>query len=264
MNQEAELSFLKCLSAFCMGDSYFSSYGIENVKTYQWPKKGPSLDELLHQYDPTLRLEGSTNYEKNVSLKILLSDQYSRGNLDLDKVSKWIISSWGKKKKISKNLDEYLTHVKDKKYPNSLEGVASYSKLFAMLYPLEFAIYDARVAVSLNVIQLLSEEKQGIFFPYLSGRNRITGYQNTGRGFSNIGQFKKEQIERTSQKNWIFLSKRNVYQLYNSLLLKLCKQNACKLWDIEMLLFSKAEDLVLQIKDDTRFKHIDWSPLTNK
>ena len=31
-----------------------------------------------------------------------------------------------------------------------------------------------------------------------------------------------------------------------------------------MLLFSQAEDLVLQNKDDKRFKHVDWSPLTNK
>jgi len=251
------------IHAFCSNSGNFREFGLDSVKSYEWPKKGPSLDELISVYDPKLKLDGDTNYEKNVSLKLLLSKKFHENDLDVNSISKWIIMSWGGIKKLSKKIDDYIYHVETKSYPDYLNGVASYSKLFAMLYPREFAIYDARVAVSLNIIQLFSEEKDALFFPYLSGRNKLTGDQTSGRGFSNIDDFKKNQIEATSQKHWEFIKQKDVYKIYNEILIDLCKENKWDLWDVEMLLFAKAEELVLKISKSVQYRTADWSPVRN-
>ena len=251
------------IHAFCTSAGNFREFGLDSVKSYEWPKKGPNLDELISIYDPKLKLDGHTNYEKNVSLKLLLSKKFHENDLDVNSISKWIIMSWGGIKKLSKKIDDYIYHVETKSYPDYLNGVASYSKLFAMFYPREFAIYDARVAVSLNIIQLLSEEKDAVFFPYLSGRNKVTGDQTSGRGFSNINDFKKNQIEATSQKHWEFIEQKDVYKIYNETLIDLCEENKWDLWDVEMLLFAKAEELVLKISKSAQYGTADWSPLRN-
>jgi len=251
------------IHAFCTSAGNFREFGLDSVKSYEWPKKGPNLDELISIYDPKLKLDGHTNYEKNVSLKLLLSKKFDENDLDINSISKWIIMSWGGIKTLSKRIDDYIYHVETKSYPDYLNGVASYSKLFAMFYPREFAIYDARVAVSLNIIQLLSEEKDAVFFPYLSGRNKVTGDQTSGRGFSNINDFKKNQIEATSQKHWEFIKQKDVYKIYNETLIDLCEENKWDLWDVEMLLFAKAEELVLKISKSSQYGTADWSPLRN-
>ena len=251
------------IHAFCSNSGNFREFGLDSVKSYEWPKKGPNLDELISVYDPKLQLDGDTNYEKNVSLKLLLSKKFDENDLDLNSISEWIIMSWGGIKTLSKRIDDYIYHVETKSYPDYLNGVASYSKLFAMFYPREFAIYDARVAVSLNIIQLLSEEKDALFFPYLSGRNKVTGDQTSGRGFSNIHDFKKNQIEASSQKHWEFIKQKDVYKIYNEILIDLCKENNWDLWDVEMLLFAKAEQLVLKISKSAQYGAADWAPLRN-
>tara|TARA_B110000211_G_scaffold231167_1_gene292226 strand:- start:407 stop:1204 length:798 start_codon:yes stop_codon:yes gene_type:complete len=251
------------IHAFCSNSVNFHEFGLDSVKSYEWPKKGPNLDELISVYDPKFQLSGDSNYEKNVSLKLLLSKKFNENNLDVNSISKWIIMSWGGIKVLSRKIDDYIYHVETKSYPDYLNGVASYSKLFAMFYPREFAIYDARVAVSLNIIQLLSDEKNALFFPYLSGRNKVTGDQTSGRGFSNIYDFKKNQIEATSQKHWEFIKQKDVYKIYNEILNDLCEENKWDLWDVEMLLFAKAEELVLKINKSAQYRNVDWSPLKN-
>lgn len=249
------------IASFCNAQDCFGEFGISSVESYEWPKKGLTLDDLLKKYDPRLRISGANNYEKNVALKQLLSDQCQDDQVDLMKLSEWIIKDWGGIRTLSKNMENYVNHAIMKSYPSDLMGVASYSKLFAMFYPREFAIYDARVAVSLNIIQIMSSEKDGTFFPYLMGRNKVTGDQGNGRGFAKISAFNRKNIAKTSQKPWRFLDKRDVYPTYNKILCVLCEENNWNLWDIEMLLFSKAESLVWKIKSDPKFSDVDWSPL---
>ncbi len=261
INNSYKAGCIKSIINFCEAKGCFLNYGLKNVSTYQWPKKGPSVDALLKNYDEKYQLKGQSNYEKNVELKLLLSEEFKSKNLDVRKISEWIIKSWGGIPKLSKNIDEYIKKVSEKEYPNMLSGVASYSKLFAMFYPREFAIYDARVAVSLNVIQLLSDECEVLFFPYLSGRNKITGYQKTKKGFSRLPEFNRANISKTSGKSWGYLDAAEVYPEYNNILTSICFQKNWNLWDIEMLLFSKAEDLVMQIRKDKNYSSVNWSPI---
>jgi hypothetical protein len=251
------------LRAFCLSSGDFHEFGLNRVREYEWPKRGLSLDMLIADYDERLQLVGETNYEKNVSLKLLISSEFEEHKIDVKRISKWIIMSWGGIKTLSQRLDDYIDHVETKSYPDYLNGVASYSKLFARFYPREFAIYDARVAVSLNIIQLLSAENEALFFPYLSGRNKVTGDQTTGRGFSNISDFKRKKINETSQKHWQFMRNKKVYRVYNEILNELCQENNWDLWDIEMLLFAKAEELVFKIRKSAQYKNSDWSCIKN-
>jgi len=248
-----------CISNFCDGKGIFQEYGIKSVTSYEWPKKGLSLDLLVKQLDQNYQLSGRNNYEKNVELKLLLSNEIQNSKLDLYDTAKWIISSWGRIPKLSKSTHNYIQSVVDQKYPKKLDGVASYSKLFAMFYPEKFAIYDARVAVSLNIIQLLSEEDDALFFPYLSGRNKVTGYQKTNQGFSRMPEFSRKQISETSKKLWHTISRESVYPLYNQILNSVCSTKKLNVYDVEMLLFSKAEDLVRQIRKHSKFQNLDWT-----
>ena len=252
-----------CISNFCDGQGIFQEYGIKSVISYEWPKKGLSLDLLVQQLDQNYQLSGRNNYEKNVELKLLLSKEIQNSNLDLYDTAKWIISSWGGIPKLSKSTHEYVQSAIDQNYPKRLDGVASYSKIFAMFHPDKFAIYDARVAVSLNIIQLLSEETEAIFFPYLSGRNKITGYQITNQGFSRMPEFSRRKISETSQQSWNTIGRKHIYPLYNQILNSVCATKNLNLYDVEMLLFSKAEELVLHIRSYSKFDNLDWSRIPN-
>jgi hypothetical protein len=262
LSLEAVEGCKKSIVNFCLGSECFGEFGLSSVVNYQWPPEGKakskSIDELLAEYDTKLVLSGTSNYEKNVSLKILLSKEFKNGRLDVPAISRWIINRWGGISKVSKSINKYIRCAETKTVPEKLDGVASYSKLFAMFYPDEFAIYDARVAVSLNIVQLISKETHNVFFPYLSGRNKTTGNQTTGSGFSNLDDFKRKRIEHTSNKNWDFLPSKDVYKSFNAILLEVCKEQNWKLWDVEMLLFSKAEDLVKAIRKDQKFSDINW------
>ena len=266
-NQKAIDGCIKTIADFCEGIGPFYKYK-NTVRSYEWPKKGPGIDELLQVYNSEhntqLSVGGNSNYEKNVALKKLISKKLEQEDLNARAVSKWIIQKWGGITRLSKNIEAYVDCAKEKKYLDTLDGVASYSKLFAMFHYKEFAIYDARVAVSLNIVQLLSAEKNALFFPFLPGRNKITGHDpKDGRGFSRLNEFSKTQIVNTSRQEWYTTSPRaEVYRVYNDILKRVLKRIDWPLHDIEMHLFSKAEDLVHQIRGDQRFKGVDWQSVS--
>lgn len=265
-NQKAIDGCIKTIVDFCEGIGPFYKYK-NTVRSYEWPKKGPGIDELLQvynsEYNTQLSVGGNSNYEKNVALKKLISKKLEQEDLNVRAVSKWIIQKWGGITRLSKNIEAYIDCAKEKRYPTTLDGVASYSKLFAMFYYKEFAIYDARVAVSLNIIQLLSKEHNVLYFPFLSGRNKITGHDyKDGRGFSRLKEFSRGQIADTSLQQWHFVPSKEVYRTYNKLLTEVAVKVSSPLHDIEMLLFSKAEDLVHQIRGDQRFKGVDWQSVS--
>ena len=262
-NQKAIDGCIKSITNFCEGNGCFGRYR-DKVQNYEWPKIGKSIDELLEDFNfengVKLSVDGKTNYEKNVALKKLISKECEQQGLEDTGISEWIIQKWGGISKLSKNIETYIDCAKNKKYPLKLDGVASYSKLFAMFHYKEFAIYDARVAVSLNIVQLLSSEKNVLFFPFLSGRNKITGHDHRdGRGFSRLKEFSRMHIANTSLQEWYAITpKAEVYRVYNDLLKKVSKKIGWPLHDIEMLLFSSAEDLVHQIRGEQRFNGVDW------
>ena len=72
-------------------------------------------------------------------------------------------------------MDIYCSWANREDPSTPLSGISSFSKILAIKGPDKYAIYDARVAVSLNAIQIIYQISSGVAFPYVLGRNRITG-----------------------------------------------------------------------------------------
>lgn len=215
----------KALNAFLAGDGVFEGLGLERLHTlYVWPKRGqfPNLDDFQFH---------GTNYEKNIRLKEVFADLWCDG--DRVMLAHWIVNKWGG---IRRNNDEtirgYVSRIEQEDFPSELSGVASYSKILAFIQPEKFAIYDARVAASLNGIQLLFGVDKGSIWNNLQGRNKkIEEFKKTLAG--------SQALER---RGWRKLDKHKCYTFYNDELKSaLSNFPDYKLFHLEMLLFATAE-----------------------
>ena len=101
--------------------------------------------------------------------------------------------------------------------------------------PEEFAIYDARVAISLNAIQLLSKSKTGVVFTYLTGRNNaLTIFRNS----------EPTKTKNLIKNGWQEIQKNDCYSIYlNYLKIVNSYFPTSKLYELEMSLFADAESL---------------------
>lgn len=128
----------------------------------------------------------------------------------------------------------------EKESPSTpIKGVASYSKVFAITNLNIYAIYDARVAVSLNAIQWNANLKEGVAFNYIPGRNNITGNTEKRIGFAYQDQFKVRNLIKIG---WIGLKRDETYSYYLDTLRECLKHfPKFKLYDLEMVLFANAE-----------------------
>jgi len=101
--------------------------------------------------------EGSY-YAQNVALKQQLSALYSSANTQVKKeITNYYISKWGG---IKKNTDEkirsYALDTPASLIAKGSQGIASWSKALCIRCPNDYAIYDARVALSLNCLQIIA------------------------------------------------------------------------------------------------------------
>ncbi len=98
-----------------------------------------------------------------------------------------------------------------------------------------YAIFDARVSCSLNILQILANKETKVLFPILASRNNLIIKGNS----------KINEISRIE--NWSRLSNRIFYEEYIQLLKSVAKELNTNISTIEMLLFAKAEVLVNEL-----------------
>lgn len=115
-------------------------------------------------------LAADTDRERNVKLRHDVSKLWNeavatnRSNLAFE-LSRWIVKDWGGIRNISDTtIKEHHYKALGRFEALPFEGVASSSKVFSLVDPMEFQIYDARVAVSLNVLQLAANTDTRIYF----------------------------------------------------------------------------------------------------
>jgi hypothetical protein len=225
-------SLIENLKDYFDGKSSFQGLGLKNLSNnYNWPRKGdfPSIESIS-----SIKILGNNNYEKNIFLKENSSKIWDEGSKF--KIANWAISDWGGiRSNSTKTIEKYINEIENKDYPYYIDGVASYSKILSFMNPEEFAIYDARVAISLNAIQLLSKSESGVAFTYLAGRNKaLTIFRNS---------------EPTKTKNlinngWQNIKKNECYSIYLNYLKKVNSYfPTSKLYELEMSLFADAESL---------------------
>ncbi|MEQ9104970.1 MAG: hypothetical protein RIE53_09740 [Rhodothermales bacterium] len=223
---------------FFHGQGLFSGLGVPALPdTYDW-------DIPLSSATFVNNVAGRNSYERNVALKHALNEHWQRNPDRRRELLEWIVKDWGGiRGNKPATLDGYLVRMSSSRPETPLQGIASFSKVLAIADPHSHAIYDARVAVSLNAIQLLSGVTGGLAFPYVPGRNKTTGdwSQSRKRGFSTRPEFAVKKL-CSAPHTWRRIVRDKAYGDYLRLLGTYTSRDF-RLYDLEMALFSQAEVL---------------------
>lgn len=208
----------------------FSKENIENLNSiYTWPIN-------LEHLPVNLNISGNNLYAKNIDLRFQLNAAYLNSITFEDKynILKWYIYNWGGvKTNNQQTLELYTSSLPQELIERGSKGIASWSKALSIINPVEYAIYDARVAMSLNALQIINDVHNPLYFPPLSSRN------------TQINSCQK-QIQLTVKK-WKKTQDQEFYQDYLNLLKKVANdlEKDASHHEIEMLLFAYAEELAL-------------------
>ena len=220
------------MKVICNIVSEFSKLHLNELNEwYNWPLNKNHLPKGI-----TI-LEGN-NYTKNISLKKQLhalwkdeKDETTKGDL----IAYYIVKWGGIKTNRATSLNTYRTSSAEELIIKGKQGVASWSKALVVHDWNNYAIFDARVSCSLNILQILAKKEIKVLFPILSSRNNLIIKGNL--------QVKEISIKE----NWTKLSGVNFYTDYIKLLKSVADELNTNISTIEMLLFSKAEILVMQL-----------------
>jgi len=180
-------------------------------------------------------LPKGNQYIKNLVLKNELNKKWNQTLNQEDKFTliKYYIATWGGiHTNSAESMNEYTTNSATELIKNGKRGIASWSKAIVVHNPNEYAIFDARVAISLNCIQKLYDINEKILFPVLSSRNKIVALGN-------------KLIKMTAKtESWKKAFEENFYKQYLIILRTVAIELETDISTIEMLLFAKAEELV--------------------
>lgn len=212
--------------------------------------------------------------EKTIIIKSILKEELKKGLSYLDFAS-WIVNDWGNIKRfVAKNNEDKLNQLRDniiqqnnEDYTDIIEweGISSYSKVASFLNEEKFAVYDSRVAFTLNWLIFTNKlhEKDGgsmKFFRQPDGRNSDIERHNQETIF-NLAY--KEKFN----KEVFYYKPKETYKMYCRLLKKACDfcnsqsnnlLNNVTVGKLEMCLFSIAandeKNLISNIyKEEKRF-----------
>lgn len=190
-------------------------------------------------------VQKETVYEKNLQLKMEVS-QFLNGCYDKNDydIAFWIINKWGGINKFKKNDDnkqKIESFFKGLPAGNAnLERISSLSKVASFTSPLEYFIYDSRVAYSLNWLLLKSGVKSG-FFKKPQGLNKKLNHIPI-----------ETVIMKEVGPDIIYHNDQFTYSFYNQLILRLfqdIKTRGIKYqypFEIEMLLFQAAPSILYE------------------
>lgn len=199
--------------------------------TYDW--KIPAIDGFV--------AAGERGYEQNLDLKAYLCQQWASASSERRlQLAKVIVSDWGGVRgNRPETLERYVQAISTQAPSTPLKGVASYSKIFSIVRPDIFAIYDARVAGCLNAVQINAGIRRGVAFNYVPGRNNVVGNKATGLGFTQDARFSVGNLVKSG---WSPISRDQTYAKYNKILsLCLKKLPSYSLVSLEMALFTNAQ-----------------------
>jgi hypothetical protein len=199
----------------------------ETNDCYQWP--------INLSYLPAgVVLPKGNYYAQNVALKLKLNDLYSSADNQRKKeILYYYIAIWGG---IRKNTDQrirsYALDTPASLISKGSRGIASWSKALCIRCPNDYAIYDARVALSLNCLQIVKAIDCPMKFPLLNGQNKL------------INQGSRKVLQYATEHGWPALQEDSFYQKYNNTLSSSAKLLNVNLYTLEMLLFAKAPVLL--------------------
>jgi hypothetical protein len=210
-----------------------ADYSKEHIDTlndwYSWREIN---EEKLPQ---GIKLPDGNQYIKNISLKEQLNKCWreTQDNKVKFELIEYYISTWGGIHTNSEeSMFEYSTLSATQLIKFGKNGIASWSKAIVIHDPEEYAIFDARVAISLNCIQKLLNLYEPMLFPILPSRNKKVALGN-------------KLIRKTAKaESWTKAYDETFYKQYLNILKSVANELDSDISTIEMLLFAKAEELV--------------------
>lgn len=119
-------------------------------------------------------MKGSDWYARNVDLKHRLHQVWRDHRDRRSCLERYYIVDWGGVRgNRPGTLDAYYGACADENIARGRTGIASWSKALCVRDPLQFAIFDARVAVSLNTLQIIHRGRVEVpvRFPVLPSQN---------------------------------------------------------------------------------------------
>jgi len=182
-------------------------------------------------------------YVQNVALKLQLSDMYSTADDGLrQEITRYYIAKWGGiRKNTEENIRSYALDTPTALIARGSKGIASWSKALSIRYPNEYAIYDARVALSLNCLQIINPVNTPIVFPLLLSQNKLVTSGN------------RRILQYALAHGWAFAQEGEFYRQYNSIIFSASQLLGANLYTLEMLLFAKALELLHEAFPDEEF-----------
>ena len=208
--------------------SFYKNRQKELYVKYNWEIKEEFLPFSSSKYS------GSTLLDRNIELKRFLNKQFKKADEKRRfEIINYYIYDWGHVHTNKPSTLKIYAHEESDVLINlGKKGVASWSKALSARDSKKFAIFDARVSVSLNGIIFQEYGIAGCFFPLLPSRNkRIISFQKSLRGRIN--------------RNGYFPSD-TFYKFYLSLLHSVADKCNVEISEIEMCLFAYAEEIALQ------------------
>jgi hypothetical protein len=206
--------------------------------TQYFLETGPALDELYTWAIPAvpefLSFEqgsdslATANFRLKRSLSAVWHAQPDR-HYDL---ASWYVAKWGG---VPSNKEEtiraYIAQSEDELASRGAGGVATWSKILVLSNPDRYAIFDARVAMALNALQIAQDHERPIFFPNLPSKN------TTAKAFHDFMKARDNGDAHHAYPS-------RVYSIYLQILREVARRVELETLDeIEMVLFAQAEAL---------------------
>jgi hypothetical protein len=210
--------------------AYFARVSARLDGLYEWAIPALHIPELETQIPFDRGTD--TLAAANARLKRTLSLAWQDRPGDRLSIARWYVAKWGG---VPGNKPETLKSYVDRSEVElaacRIDRVATWSKILVIREPNQYAILDARVAASLNALQLIARVDRPILFPNLLSRNTaINAFQDWLKTQSPPGAYK--------------LPRREVYQVYLGLLWEVAREAGLSSLDqIEMILFADAVNL---------------------
>jgi hypothetical protein len=117
--------------------------------------------------------KSDNEFKNSLDLRAFIHDSIKSKSDKAGELQAWYVRDWGGVKTNSPStLDEYIQTSSVDLIQRGNKGIASWSKMLSVRDPSKYAIYDARVAMSLNTISLTLSSESTPFFPQLASRNK--------------------------------------------------------------------------------------------
>jgi hypothetical protein len=216
----------------------WNASGSYHNEKWKLPEDSTLLKNIVSDENIEQLYDMEVKAEQNIYLRSLLSDPLKAKDQELRlRAMKWVIYDWGhirgergSEEKWPKQLGNYEETVIDQFIRENYKNrIASWSKVLAFADSSKYAIYDARVVMSLNAILDDTTYERRFYMPPPSS-------EKLPKSFSNI----KKQVKKLyPNKHSKYLGYFEYLNLLNAIVNKKLAKN---ILEVEMCLFANGKD----------------------